>query len=312
MVNIVPGALWAPVDVGKRDARRKGRGLIGHVAVSNSAHLAPWLPPATRPSDWHFYLPKDPIDASHRFWQEIDLDLQSWSSYQANPDTAAFESQGGVGDDVNAPWTDNQVESASIILAYMNESEGVPLVDMVNSLAASRGFGVHRYGIDPWRVAGGQLWSSSRGKVCPGDARIAQVPVILSRAKEIRGGSPTPAPAPVPQPAPPVVHTPPTFAWNLAAGNWYGDIKGGARSHGGYYASEQAFVKIIQQWFVYLDCVPGVPSATWSTTGWCDGKWDAAYSSPACVRFHQRFYPHQPYMDRVYADDLRHLFAARP
>lgn len=53
-VNLVPGFRWEPVDVGKRDARRKGRGLIGHVAVSASKNLRPG-PLATRPGDWHAY-----------------------------------------------------------------------------------------------------------------------------------------------------------------------------------------------------------------------------------------------------------------
>jgi hypothetical protein len=175
MPNIVPGALWKPIDVGNRAARRKGRGLIGHIAVVNSTLLIPG-PLATRPSDWHFYLPKNPYPTGERFAQLIDLDLQCWSSADANATCAAFESEGGVGTDVNGLWTDNQIEAAAIILAHMHRTEGVPLQDMVNSLPTSRGFGVHRYGIDPYRVPGGELWSKVYAKACPGDSRFEADP----------------------------------------------------------------------------------------------------------------------------------------
>jgi len=189
MPNIVPGALWKPIDVGNRAARRKGRGLIGHIAVVNSTLLIPG-PLSTRPSDWHFYLPKNPYPTGERFAQLIDLDLQSWSSAAGNATCPAFESEGGIGADVNGPWTPNQIESAAIILAYLHRTEGVPLQDMVNSLPTSRGFGIHRYGIDPYRVAGGEKWSSVYAKACPGDVRARQVPQIVARAQQIAGGTP--------------------------------------------------------------------------------------------------------------------------
>jgi hypothetical protein len=194
MTNIVPGALWRPIDVGNRARRVKGRGLIGHVAVSGSTLLLPG-PLSTRAADWTFYLPKEPYPTGERFAQLIDLDLQCWSSGAGNLTCPAFESQGGLGTtaQVNAePWTGNQVESAATILAHLHVTEGTPLQDMGNSLAGSRGFGVHRYGIDPWRVAGGQVWSSSRGKLCPGDAKVRQIPAIVARAQQIVNGDDMP------------------------------------------------------------------------------------------------------------------------
>ena len=185
MPNIVPGVVWQPVDVGNRARRIKGRGLCGHVAVSSSKNLAPG-PLATRPSDWHFYLPK--IGAAIQY---IDLDVQCWATGAGNSTMVAFESEGGLGTtaEVNAePWTANQVEWAANILAHLHNTEGTPLQDMGNSLASSRGFGVHRYGIDPYRVAGGEVWSSSYGKACPGDAKVRQIPAIVARAQEIVNG----------------------------------------------------------------------------------------------------------------------------
>lgn len=259
MPNLVPGFTWQPIEVNGRAARRKGRGLIGHVAVSGAANLPPSGPSATRGADWHFYLPK-----TGPGFQYIDLDLQCWASLSGNASMAAFESQGGLGAtaQVNAePWTADQVENAARILAYLNETEGVPLQDMGNSLPTSRGLGVHRYGIDPWRVAGGEMWSNP-GKLCPGDAKVAQIPVIVSRAVEIRGGSPAPTPAP------PVANTYPLrLTWPFGKGQYVGDIKGPANCHGGYYASERPAVRMIQQRLQKLGYAP-------KASAWADGRYE--------------------------------------
>lgn len=193
MSVIVPGALWAPVDVGNRPARRKGRGFIAHVAVSESKKLVPG-PLNSRPADWTFYFPKEPIDGKHRFFQMIDFDLQCWSSAAGNLTCPAGESQGGVVNPEGEPWTENQMESIAIVYAFGMEHEGWPGQLMPDSRPASRGLGWHRLGIDPWRVPGGEVWSSSRGKICPGDAKIAGMATILARARELRHGSPSPNP----------------------------------------------------------------------------------------------------------------------
>lgn len=309
MPNIVPGARWAPIDVGSRAARRKGRGLVLHVAVSGAADLRPWLPPATRPSDWHFYLPKDPLPTGERFWQYVDLDVQCWADSQGNVTLPAAESQGGLGDSaaVNSePWTANQVEAAATIYAYLHQTEGAPLALMPNSLPTSTGLAPHRLGITPWRVAGGESWSSSAGKLCPGDAKVAQLPAVLARAVELAGGSPSPTPPPAP---PVVVGHPPVIGWALPAGHYYGNLTGPAASHGGYYPAERPAVRAIQQWLIYHGCVAGLPATAWATSSWADGKWQAP-TDTAMATWHARFYPHQPLPTRCYADDLARLQVA--
>lgn len=300
MPNIVPSAAWSPIDVGNRAARRRGRGAIAHVAVSESLKLLPG-PLATRPSDWTFYLPKQPIDDQHRFWQLIDFDLQCWSSAAGNATCPAWESQGGVTNPDGEAWTDNQLEGAATIYAYGMETEGWPAQLMPDSLPASRGLGYHRLGIDPWRVAGGELWSSSRGKVCPGNAKIAQLPTILGRAVELAHGSPSPAPQP---PAPAPVAAPPRLSWPFARGQYVGDINGPAASHGGAYASERPFIANVQQWLIYHGCVPG--QADWHSA-WADGRFQRPYSTDAAARWHARFYAGQPYPDQIWADDYDRL-----
>lgn len=114
-----------------------------------------------------------------------------------------------------------------------------------------------------------------------------------------------------PPPPPPSTVTPMAPGWPFGT-QYVGDIAGAGTSHGGYFAWERPFIKTVQQWLVYLNCVPGVPSGAWPWTNWCDGLFTRPYSTDAAVRFHQRFYPNQQYMDRIYSDDYARLVRARP
>lgn len=301
MTNIVPGAIWQPIDVGNRSARHKGRGAVAHVAVSESPRLVPWGTPATRGADWHFYLPKE-ATPNGRFYQFIDLDLQCWSTYQANSTMPAWESQGGVTNADGEPWTENQVEAAAIIYAYLMETEGAPNQLMNNSLPSERGLGYHKLGIDPWRVSGGEIWSGARGKICPGQAKINGLPDILSRANELFHGSPSPAPKP---PVHPVRPNPGRFAWNLPHGHYYGNINGPAQSHGGYYASERSYVKNIQEWLIYHGCAAGA-NPDWQKSTWDDGIWGDPTDQAMRV-WHDRYYRGQPYPTQCWEDDYARL-----
>lgn len=94
-------------------------------------------------------------------------------------------------------WTPKQVEKIAQIIAWecslSAHSEcptdwtcrkgvewngirvAIPPVLVADSKPGRRGIGYHRQGIDPWRVSGGDSWSTARGKECPGDRRIAQL-----------------------------------------------------------------------------------------------------------------------------------------
>jgi hypothetical protein len=313
LTNLVPGFIWTPIDVGKRDARTKGRGVIGHVAVSNSKDLRPG-PLATRPSDWTFYFPK--IGPARQY---IDLDLQCWSSGAGNATCPAWESEGGMGTaaQVNAePWTHDQLVSGAMVLRHLHETEGVPYQNMGTSLAGSKGLGVHRYGIDPWRVAGGQVWSSSRGKLCPGDAKVGQLQLIVDLAasgQPLTYGTPDvwappvvgPAPVPPAPPAPSHPWVPDLPSWDLPVGHWFGNKAGGAKQHGGFYIGERDNIKGIQRAFIVLGCVPGVATTNWQS-GWADGLWEAA-TDVACRNWFARHRPGQQFSDRIFADDYAAL-----
>lgn len=106
------------------------------------------------------------------------------------------------------PWTPLQCEAISQLLAWEStveahadcppswtcHREGIPLALIPDTLPGRRGVGYHQQGCDPWRVSGGVLWSPSRGKVCPGARRIAQIPAVIARAQAITAAKHTPPP----------------------------------------------------------------------------------------------------------------------
>ena len=87
--------------------------------------------------------------------------------------------------------TDAQVEANARILAWCHQEHGIPLQLCPDSRPTSRGLAYHRQGIDgnfttfPGRVPGGEVWTLTPGKVCPGDRRIAQLPDILRRGEDM-------------------------------------------------------------------------------------------------------------------------------
>jgi hypothetical protein len=97
----------------------------------------------------------------------------------------------------NVPgFTAAQMESIAHILVFCYRAHGIPLVPCPDSRPGSRGIAWHRQGCDgnfagyayPGRVSGGELWSSSTGKICPGDRRISQLlNIIIPRARVIAG-----------------------------------------------------------------------------------------------------------------------------
>lgn len=88
------------------------------------------------------------------------------------------------GSDVPA-WTDQQLAVLATLIAWLADHYRIPLALIPDSRPGRRGVGWHRQGIDPWRVAGGERWSTKPGKVCPGDRRISQLPELIDEARRI-------------------------------------------------------------------------------------------------------------------------------
>jgi hypothetical protein len=77
------------------------------------------------------------------------------------------------------PWTPRQCTAIIGLVAQLCRKYDIPAELIPDSRPTRRGIGFHRQGIDPWRVAGGEVWSTSRGKECPGDRRIAQLRSVI-------------------------------------------------------------------------------------------------------------------------------------
>lgn len=130
--------------------------------------------------------------------QSRDTAYQSAANLDGNHRVLAIENEDHGGNDVHR-WpalTDSQVEDCARFLAFAHKEHGVPLQLCPDSRPGSRGLAYHRQGCDgnfgpgsgfayPGRVDGGERWTSHYGKVCPTDARIAQLPTILERAKAL-------------------------------------------------------------------------------------------------------------------------------
>ena len=155
------------------------------------------------------------VDDKGRTEQYVDTARRSSADYSGGDRTISIETAGGSGADLNKGWSAAACEELAQILAWAHKTHGIPLVVMSNSKKGSKGVGWHRLGVPASAtqkargvsMTGGELWSGAVGKSCPGAARIAQVPGIVARAKQIaagggsspsKGGGGTSKPAPIP------------------------------------------------------------------------------------------------------------------
>lgn len=92
-------------------------------------------------------------------------------------------------------FTDAQCETLAQLIASLCKAHDIPCVLIQDSKPGRRGIGYHRQGVplkkgDTVSQTGGELWSASAGKVCPGNRRIAQIPGIVARAQQILNPTP--------------------------------------------------------------------------------------------------------------------------
>lgn len=178
-----PKAIWKPVTAKKRLRMLRYDRFNLHVAVSETSSLHSFFNRNGNP-DSHFYVRKDGTVE-----QYVDTSMRAYCDVEGNSTTISVETQGGLKNDQGEPWTDEQMIALAELWAWVRKTHGVKqkiAVDSRPNKNSSRGLSYHRLGIDPWRVSGGLRYSNSRGKICPGDAKIAQVPEIhkLSQPKQ--------------------------------------------------------------------------------------------------------------------------------
>lgn len=150
-------------------------------------------------------------DGTVRQWQDTDFVAEAnlngnhrlISIETADYGEPMFGKWNTSGDNV-PPWTDAQMRAIAEITARCCQAYNIPIELIPDSRPNRRGVGYHRQGCDPVRVSGGELWSSARGKVCPGARRIAQIPRVIEMARQLAGGgalSPS-TPPPMKEPDP--------------------------------------------------------------------------------------------------------------
>ena len=173
MAVVVPWANYRQLS-GKSKTPLVPRFINHHTMVGTLAGTESYFSGSGRPYS-HFGLGGN---GELRQWQDLryraasDLQGNAWSiSWETADHGPPFAPWSGS----NVPaWTDAQLEMMAKTDAWLCLRFGIPAVDVQNSAPIPDGLSVHRYGIDPWRITGGLRYSSSRGKVCPGDRRIHQ------------------------------------------------------------------------------------------------------------------------------------------
>lgn len=104
---------------------------------------------------------------------------------------------------------------------------------------------------------------------------------------------------PVAKPSKPYTPPPNGGRWPLQPGNFFGDIRGPAKSHGGYYASERPYVKWIQIRLHELGYAPG--------GSWADGKYEQPTVDAVAKWQRDRHAKTTTLYGQVWADDYRNL-----
>jgi hypothetical protein len=116
--------------------------------------------------------------------QMADTDYRAAANLDGNWRIISWETADNAARPIQ-PWTPAQCDTIVDVMVDAHRIDGIPLVLVPDSKPGRRGICYHRQGCDPYRVAGGELWSSAYGKDCPTDARIRQIPGLIARAVAI-------------------------------------------------------------------------------------------------------------------------------
>lgn len=215
--QVYPGARWTPLGAQREALMRSHDLIILHTMVGYLTSTDPLF----RIYNGAGYIGTESHYGVGGIWgpdlgQALDGAVYQWQDrrYKADANLDAWYRAISIETADNAPhspadiaaWTTKQMEAIAKIIAWESlpsshaacpstwkcHQVGIPIALVPNSLPIHRGVAYHRQGIDPWRVAGGEKWSLTDGKVCPGDRRIGQIPTILLRAKQIAAESSEP------------------------------------------------------------------------------------------------------------------------
>jgi N-acetylmuramoyl-L-alanine amidase-like protein len=109
-------------------------------------------------------------------WQFQDTDFTADANLEGKWTVISIETADNAPQDPDdlLPWTPKQVESIVDLIAELCLKYNIPPKLIPDTKDGRRGLAYHAQGCTPNVVAGGQHWSTKKGKVCPGPARIKQ------------------------------------------------------------------------------------------------------------------------------------------
>lgn len=121
-------------------------------------------------------------------WQ--DTAYSADANLEANPRAISVETADNAPKYVKdiKPWTPKQITALVNLGVWVCRTHKIPPVLIPDSKPSRRGIGYHRLGCQHsdgvgthsgFLVAGGERWSTSIGKECPGTQRIAQLKTII-------------------------------------------------------------------------------------------------------------------------------------
>lgn len=208
---IYPGAKKRLIDKWNQVKITRHRRVNLHVAVSEAESLFGMFSRSNSACS-HFYVAKDGTVE-----QYIDTKYRSAADLHGSDSTISVETQGGVRDPEGEPWTAAQVTALVALWKWARDAH-----DIKNQVAKntqtndnSAGLSWHRLGVEGNFAGrkgilaisykpGGIKYSSARGKICPGDAKILQIPGIWEAANgTVKPATPA-KPAPKPDASKPV------------------------------------------------------------------------------------------------------------
>ena len=224
---IYKDAIYKPLTVSKGRQRMFAYNRMNlHVAVSEAASLYGAFN-RTRKPDSHFYVRRGtPEQIAKRLpatiEQYVDTIYRANADLEGNDATISVETQGGTKNADSEPWDISQLLALANLYAWSVQTHGIAEKIATSSQLGypSKGLSWHRLGVDgnfPQlpnigagrnQRGGGMRYSKSRGKLCPGLAKIQQIPSIFATATTVVEVSspvvvaPKPAPAPTPKPKP--------------------------------------------------------------------------------------------------------------
>jgi len=142
--------------------------------------------------------PDDDAGLNGVAWQFQDTDFRADANLEGNDRIISIETADNAPQaaaDIR-PWTPAQQDRIVRLVAALCQRYDIPAVLVPDSRSDRRGIAYHRQGCQHsggthpagFLQPGCEKWSTAVGKECPGPARIAQIPGIITRVRAVLAG----------------------------------------------------------------------------------------------------------------------------